>query len=244
MSAIWLFIFAPSWLFGALRVFPTCAGGLAAVAVSHLFALVYEVRRYQKHHPLARDAMLRVTNHLVQPGGFALLAAYLMATWHGKLLPLTYYATTTRGVSFSRVATQLVVQDCLMFLAHRVEHYLKLRGHFLHHTLKRPVAFDAFDGSIEDTIYMILIPLFLTAHVCAIFFDVNVYDYMAFGSIYANALFFLHSDAEHEWDEAFRRLKFGTQRDHHQHHKNPSMNFGHLFMWWDAFVGSTAKQEI
>ena len=245
--SIWVAIVAPSWLLGFAGVGGTCAGGLLAVAVSHAFAVAYEARRWRnqqrKHHSaVSCDAMLlvRVASHLSHPEGLLLLVLYLVGTWYAGVLPPSYYETLGRGVSFRSVAAQLVVQDAFMYAGHRAQHYWKLRSHHAHHLIKIPDAFDAFDGSVTDTVLMILMPFLLTAHALkAANVTVNVYDYMCFGSLYANALFFLHSDAPHSWDNVFRRIGLGTQREHHAHHAKPCIRFGHLLTWWDVCAGTS-----
>ena len=59
-------------------------------------------------------------------------------------------------------------QDWLQTLAHLAEHkYASIykSTHKPHHRFLNPRLFDAFDGSFGDTVCMILIPLFITAHV-------------------------------------------------------------------------------
>ena len=97
--------------------------------------------------------------------------------------------------------------------------------------------FDAFNGSVTDTVLMILVPLYTTA-LCVR--GVNVWSYMAFGSLYANWLTLIHSEWPHAWDPIFRRLGFGTAADHHVHHKLFTKNYGHLFMYWD-YAGGTYR---
>ena len=79
---------------------------------------------------------------------------------------------------------------------HRAEHaispYLYRLSHKPHHRFTNPRLFDAFNGSVADTILMILVPLYTTA-VCVR--GVNVWSYMAFGSLYANWLTLIHSEA-------------------------------------------------
>ena len=92
---------------------------------------------------------------------------------------------------------------------------------------------DAFNGSLYDTVCMILLPLMLTARLV----DANVWSYMAFGSLYSCWLTLIHSEYVNPWDECFRFVGFGTAADHHVHHKLFVFNFGHLFMYWDVLFG-------
>merc|ERR1712071_297799 len=122
---------------------------------------------------------------------------------------------------------------------HKVEHVAHPKmyriSHKPHHKFTNPKLFDAFDGSVPDTALMILLPLFVTAHVV---WDCNVWTYMAFGSVCANWLTLIHSEASFPWEPAFRRCGLGTAADHHIHHKFFKYNFGHLFMWFDWAAGT------
>jgi lathosterol oxidase len=107
-------------------------------------------------------------------------------------------------------------------------------SHKPHHRFTNPRLFDAFNGSAADTFLMILLPLFLTAHIV----DANVWSYMAFGSLYANWLTLIHSEYHHPWEPLFRRLGLGTAADHHVHHKLFHYNYGHLCMYYDWIFGT------
>lgn len=107
-------------------------------------------------------------------------------------------------------------------------------SHKPHHRFTNPRLFDAFNGSVADTALMIIAPLVATAR-CV---DANVWEYMAFGSLYANWLTLIHSEYAHPWDAAFRAVGFGTAADHHVHHKTFKANYGHLFMYWDRLAGT------
>lgn len=122
---------------------------------------------------------------------------------------------------------------------HRIEHVAHPKmyriSHKPHHKFTNPKLFDAFDGSVPDTTIMILVPLFITAHVVR---TCNVWTYMAFGSSYANWLTLIHSEVMFPWEPTFRSLGLGTAADHHVHHKFFKYNFGHLFMWFDWIAGT------
>lgn len=218
--------------------------GISAVAVGHVFLLIY-FRIYQKHQLLGRTIPIQsrgsvqyiyseaLTNHLAQPGGFLLLGLYLTITWVYNLLPESYYQFSG-SIQYTTVFQCLMVQDFVQYLMHRMEHISHPKvyriSHKPHHKFTNPKLFDAFDGSVPDTAIMILLPLFVTAHICR---DANVWTYMAFGSTYANWLTLIHSEVAFPWEPLFRRLGFGTAADHHVHHKFFRWNYGHLFMWWD-----------
>jgi sterol desaturase/sphingolipid hydroxylase (fatty acid hydroxylase superfamily) len=177
-------------------------------------------------------------NHLAQPGGFLLLGLYLTVTWVFDMLPPSYYSFSG-GIQYKNVAACLICQDFVQFVMHRVEHVAHPKmyriSHKPHHKFTNPKLFDAFDGSVPDTAIMILLPLFITAHVVR---TCNVWTYMAFGSSYANWLTLIHSEVTFPWEPVFRSFGLGTAADHHIHHKFFKYNFGHLFMWFDWMAGT------
>mmetsp|Transcript_11563 Transcript_11563/g.29367 ORF Transcript_11563/g.29367 Transcript_11563/m.29367 type:complete len:145 (-) Transcript_11563:23-457(-) len=121
---------------------------------------------------------------------------------------------------------------------HRLEHGVHKAfyraSHKPHHRFTNPRLFDAFNGSVADTVLMILVPLFSTANLV----HCNVWSYMTFGTLYANWLVLIHSEFHHVWDPVFSVVKFGTAADHHVHHKLFVKNYGHLFMYWDVLCGT------
>lgn len=241
----------PAWLphNGDLRHPLGLTLGISAVAVGHLFLLIY-FRIYQHNQLLGKTIPIQskgaaeyiyseaLTNHLSQPGGFVLLGLYLSITWVYNLLPESYY-TFEGGIQYTTVAQCLMVQDFVQYVMHRMEHISHPKvyrlSHKPHHKFTNPKLFDAFDGSVPDTTVMILLPLFVTAHIVR---NANVWTYMAFGSTYANWLTLIHSEVAFPWEPLFRRLGLGTAADHHVHHKFFKWNYGHLFMWWDWGLGT------
>lgn len=107
-------------------------------------------------------------SHLMQPEGFLLLGGYLIGTWMFRLMPASYY-TREGGVNPVHLFLQLAVNDCFQTIMHMGEHKLSpkiyQKSHKPHHKFLNPKMFDAFNGSLTDTICMILVPLFLTANV-------------------------------------------------------------------------------
>jgi lathosterol oxidase len=140
------------------------------------------------------------------------------------------------GVQWGLVAAQLLVQDFIQTLMHFAEHKISSelyrRTHKPHHRFLNPRLFDAFDGSIGDTMFMILLPLFVTAQLV----HCNAWSYMA--SMPINYLVLIHSEYTHPWDPVCRALGFGTPGDHHVHHRVFIKNFGHVFMYWDRIMGT------
>ena len=219
---------------GILRAASTASTSAPASAVKSSAAKPASIQREG-----AREYDLNegLATHLGQPEGFVLLGGYLIISWMTGLMPASYYSFSG-GIDWPRVAAQLLVQDFVQYCMHMLEHKLDKRLYILshkpHHRFTNPRLFDAFNGSITDTVAMILVPLIVTARVV----DANVWTYMAFGSLYANWLTLIHSEYPHAWDGAFRRLGLGTAADHHVHHKVFKFNYGHLFMYWDRAFGT------
>jgi len=238
--------------------------GIVAVAIGHVFVVVYHY--FHAYHPkqpfgapvpiqkraskqtkepsddAPKDVALfasRLGRHLCQPGGFAVLVAYLSGTWMYGLMPPSYYRLDAGGVNWLHVALQLLCVDAFQYIMHLLEHRVSSvvyrLSHKPHHKFTDPNLFDAFDGSLTDTSLMILIPLFATTRAVPV---ANVWSYMAFGSLYANHLSLIHSECWHCWDGIFEATGVGTPGDHHVHHAKFGYNFGHLFTYWDRLAGT------
>ena len=230
--------------------------GVLAVAVGQVFVLAffylyrhrYLTRGVEPMPIQARGARPYefaegVQTHLSQPEGFVLLVAYLSVTWVLDLMPKSYYSFEG-SIQWGNLFACLVTQDGIQYGMHMLEHRLSptiyQKSHKPHHRFTNPRMFDAFNGSLTDTILMILIPLFSTANIVR---GCNVWTYMAFGSMYANWLTMIHSEYALPWDGVFRRFGLGTAGDHHVHHKVFKYNFGHLFMWFDMLGGTYRRPE-
>jgi len=225
--------------------------GLVTVAVGQLLCLfVFFFFKYgfmsqngeeplsiQKRGARSYDYLEGVTTHLSQPEGFVLLGGYLAGTWMFRLMPEAYYSFDG-GIDYAKVFLCLVIQDGIQFVMHLLEHSVSpafyMYSHKPHHRFTNPRLFDAFNGSMLDTICMILIPLYATANLV----HCNVWSYMAFGSFYANWLTLIHSEYTFPWDQLFHHLGFGTPADHHVHHAFFKYNYGHLFIWFDRIWGT------
>jgi hypothetical protein len=216
--------------------------GLLAVAVGQAFMLTYFIKwksgafgkdekllAVQKDGAPVYDVMEGLKIHLSQPEGFVLLGGYLSFTWMLGLMSPSYYSFSG-GINWFHVLAQLLIQDFIQFVMHWLEHVVDKRlyrmTHKAHHRFTNPKLFDAFNGSFADTLFMIVIPLYITSK-CV---NANVWSYMAFGSLYANWLTLIHSEYKNPWDGMFRLIGFGTAADHHVHHRLFVFNFGHIFM--------------
>jgi sterol desaturase/sphingolipid hydroxylase (fatty acid hydroxylase superfamily) len=219
---------------------------------------------------------LSIQSHLSQPEGFMLLGSYLTLYWLSNTMPSVYYsfpvaaaAAAAAGVdpspstlspstlaalaalatSLAKVTINLAITDLLQYTAHRIEHmYAYTLTHKPHHVYKSPTMFIAFHGSVYDTVFMILIPLFLTSQACKIpslsCLGLNTVEYMYFGVLYSSYLTLIHSEYHNRWDKILtdtfpiKYLCVATSADHHVHHKLFKWNYGHLFMIWDR-IGNT-----
>jgi alternative squalene epoxidase len=223
--------------------------GIAAVAVGQVFVLILfylykfgylggEPLSIQSKGSRKYEFMEGLKTHISQPEGFAVLAGYLAITWMLNLMPKSYYSFEG-GIQWKETALCLVIQDGIQFVMHRLEHDVSAAfyqmSHKPHHRFINPRLFDAFNGSLADTLCMIILPLFITANIVR---TANVWSYMAFGSSYASWLTLIHSEYLFPWDPLFRRLGLGTPGDHHVHHAFFKYNFGHLFMWFDQLCGT------
>lgn len=176
--------------------------------------------------------------HLYQPSGFVMLGAYLSLYWMSNLMPASCYSFEG-GIDWAKVGAQLLVQDVIQYSFHLAEHKISAEfykiSHKAHHRFTNPKLFDAFNATPTDTFFMVLVPLIITSRIVP---GVNVWTYMAFGSIFGNWLCLIHSEVHHPWDSLFRSIGFGTAADHHVHHKEFVKNYGHLFMYADRLFGT------
>jgi len=223
--------------------------GIFTVAVGQIFVLIFfYLYKHGYLGPIPKSIQAKgarqyewsegVATHFAQPEGFVLLVLYLSITWMLNWMPASYYSFNG-FIQWPETFFCLVLQDGIQYAMHRLEHVVSFEfyefSHKPHHRFTNPRLFDAFNGSMADTIIMILVPLFATAHIVR---TCNVWSYMAFGSLYANWLTLIHSEYVLPWDGVFRFLGMGTPGDHHVHHKFFKFNFGHLFMWFDQLGGS------
>lgn len=206
--------------------------GLTSVLCGQLSTVVY-YHIYNEISFMTPESVSAIKKHFSQPEGFLLLGGYLGVYWMSGMMPYSYYQFNGR-IQWTHVLYQLLIQDFLQYIMHRVEHSIPLLykySHAAHHTHVVPNIYDAFDGSIVDTVCMILIPLFFTSRIV----QANIWSYMTFGTIYANMLTLIHSKYDHPWDKYVELIGIGTPEDHRHHHKRYKYNYGHVFMYWDRF---------
>ena len=216
--------------------------GLLSVAVAQSFVLGYYA--LMKHHSIVsyiqkkRDYHLlsMMKRHLSQPEGFCLLLLYLTVSWHFRWLPESYYLLDT-PIRWVDVTKQLLVQDALQYSCHVLEHVIPSLykiTHRHHHRFTNPTLFDSFQGSVLDTVTMVVVPLYVTSQIV----HTNHRSYIAFGTLYSSWLTLIHSEFVHWWDPYLAMIGIGTASDHHVHHKLFKYNYGHVFMYWDILCGT------
>eukprot|EP01061_Rhynchopus_euleeides_P019709 TRINITY_DN32331_c0_g1_i1.p1 TRINITY_DN32331_c0_g1~~TRINITY_DN32331_c0_g1_i1.p1 ORF type:complete len:313 (+),score=103.78 TRINITY_DN32331_c0_g1_i1:52-990(+) len=227
--------------------------GLTSVAVSQAVAIAYQGVRFRQRETLQDKEIQKgksqkydfwegAVTHLSQPEGFVVLGGYLTASWMLDAMQSSYYSFEG-GICWKTVAAQLLVQDAVQTVLHLIEHrfpWLYKASHKPHHRFLVPRLFDAFNGSLNDTLLMIVLPLFVTQRLV----PANVWSYMTFGSILSTMLVLIHSEWTHPWEPLFERLGVGTAADHHVHHAIFNKNFGHLFTYWDRLVGTYANPQV
>lgn len=220
--------------------------GIAAVAVGQVFTVAYHALRRAGVLGATRSVQMKaqqynflegMATHFAQPEGFALIGGYLVGSWMFGWMPESYYSFAG-GICWWHVAAQLLLQDFLQAIMHLGEHkvssWIYRNSHKPHHRFVNPRMFDAFNGSLTDTLLMIIVPFIAVARLV----PANVWSYMTFGTLYANWLVLIHSEYHHPWDWLFKRIGFGTAGDHHVHHRLFVYNFGHLFAYWDRVFGT------
>lgn len=232
-----------------LELFPSPRGlllGLGCVVVGQVAVLAYYfVRRsvfksqnfIQYSPPPTTTLADDLYSHITSPESFMLVFGYLTTVWMLNLLPPAYYVLGG-SVSWWQVLLQLLVVDAFTYIMHRIEHawaWLYIRSHKKHHHWINPRLYNAFSACVNDTVTLILIPLFLTSRVCQ---DVNTYTFAAFGTIYASQFTLIHCEFSHPWDPLFKLLGVGTAEDHNVHHAAFNWNYGHFFMYYDWIFGT------
>jgi len=209
--------------------------GLSSVALGQVVTVGYYMS-YNRFNWKSENRLRSIIQYISQPEGFLLLGTYLSVYWITGYMPTSYYSYKG-GIYWDHVLYQLLIQDFLQFCIHRLEHKYSILYkifHQSHHRYTSPTLLDAFDGSIYDTMFMILIPLFITSRIVS----TNVWSYMIFGTIYSNILTLIHSEVEHPWDWVFSKLGIGTPMDHRIHHRKLKQNYGHIFVYWDQICGT------
>eukprot|EP00007_Cunea_sp_BSH-02190019_P006558 CAMPEP_0174243998 /NCGR_PEP_ID=MMETSP0417-20130205/33616_1 /TAXON_ID=242541 /ORGANISM="Mayorella sp, Strain BSH-02190019" /LENGTH=283 /DNA_ID=CAMNT_0015323613 /DNA_START=6 /DNA_END=857 /DNA_ORIENTATION=- len=229
------------------RGYPSPRGLLMGLGSVLLFQIVvvlyYATLRYfdpdtvQYKKPKRGSFLLELWGHLARPESFFMTFAYLCSVWMFRLMPASYFDLES-PLNWWHVLAQMLVVDTCTFLMHLVEHVVPriyIPSHKPHHVWINPKMFDAFNGSPLDTFGLILIPLFMTCHICNF---VNTWEFIAFGTIYANQFTLIHCEYPHVWDGLFSKIGIGTAADHSVHHALFNYNYGHFFVYCDLLWGT------
>jgi lathosterol oxidase len=219
--------------------------GLLSVLIFQIivFAYYFVVRMFIKpktiqYKPPPNSTLIDdLWAHVSAPESFLMVFGYLTVTWMFRLNPASYYDVES-PINWAHVIIQLLVVDFFTFVDHLIEHNwpaLYKRSHKFHHVFRNPKLYNAFNGSVLDTLSLILIPLFCTLQVCRF---VTCWSFVGFGTLYATQFTLIHCEFSHPWDYILIKLGVGTAWDHNVHHRLFVYNYGHFFMYYDWLWGS------
>ena len=233
------------YLYFLLGLFSIITSNISIVIYSYLFKNRYKIKKIQNNEK-NYTFLESFYKHFSHPEGFLLIGIYLYFTWEFNMLPISYY-NFSNNIDLSLISKYLLLQDFLQYSFHRFEHYFShispyiyKISHKFHHKYTNPCFFEAYSGSIIDTFFMILIPLYITS----LIIPLKCLDYIICGNIYSCWLTLIHSEFYHPWDIIFQKIGFGTPADHHVHHKTYKHNYGHLFMYWDIIFNTYKNPEL
>jgi len=210
--------------------------GLVAVGFGQVLIIIYDFLIKSKSINFSlKKYNSKIVKHISNIEGLLLLSIYLTVSWKLRLLPPSYYVYGD-SIEYLKLLKCLLLQDCLQTIVHYFEHkiiFLK-KFHDFHHIHIIPNIYDAFDGSLQDTTIMILIPLYITSQVI----HINTITYICFGSIYSMYLSLIHADYDHYWDKYLLFIGIMTAKNHRIHHQKRIYNYGHIFSYWDRLLGT------
>lgn len=224
--------------------------GLGSVLIGQVLVVGYYYARHYvpgwqpgakkwHHNDRQQPRTSELVRHVFQPESFALVFGYLTASWRLGWLQPTYYRAdmpfTVRGILWD-VLLQFLTVDLVMFWVHVLEH--RTRGwykhsHRHHHVFVKPRLLHAFQGSVVDTLGLIVLPLMVTGAL-----PVHYWSYVMFGTLYSMYFALIHSEFDHPWEPWSGFLGLATSGDHFRHHKHFNCNFGHFFTFWDRALGT------
>jgi len=146
--------------------------------------------------------------------------------------------TLTLTVHPLSLAAHFLIFDSSMWVIHWCQHrfrWLYHNTHAVHHTIQSPTIICALTGYLPDTALLILAPLHFTVLVAP---WGNFLTVLLFAVLSLFHLHCIHSEFEHSWDAAFRRLGLVSSWDHHVHHVLPRKNLAHFFVFLDKMMGT------
>lgn len=146
--------------------------------------------------------------------------------------------TLTLAVHPLSLLVHFLIFDSSMWAIHWCQHHFRwlyTNTHAVHHTIQSPTIICALTGYLPDTALLILVPLHFT--VCVAPWG-NFATVFVFAVLSLFHLHCIHSEFEHSWDVAFRRLGLVNSWDHHVHHVHPKKNLAHFFVFLDRMMGT------
>lgn len=141
------------------------------------------------------------------------------------------------------VMIYLVLHDTWFYWTHRLMHHRRLFAlmHKVHHQSRPPTPFAAFSfhpwESVLGAFFLPALALVIPIHVGAILFILT---------LMTMAAVFNHSGWEvfpKWWLRAWPGRHLITAAHHDLHHKNPRVNFGLYFRFWDRLMGTDVMER-
>lgn len=177
----------------------------------------------------------RIYNPITIEGIFLVFLFFFIIDYF-HYIPNTFY-NTEWTIETIKIVQFLSCFDFLQYWFHRCEHYLKIYFHRHHHSFHRPTVRESFIGHVQDTIFMILLPLFI----CMNLFPTNMYSFIVIGSIFSNHFLYIHNNWNTFFDKYLPRVGLMNAELHQKHHQYFNCNFGHLFIMYDYFFKTLQK---
>lgn len=141
------------------------------------------------------------------------------------------------------VLVYLFLHDTYYYWTHRAMHHPKLfrTVHRVHHESRPPTPWAAFSfhpwESVVGAIFPPLLALFIPIHVGAVLFILTLMTIAAVLNHCGWELF------PKWWLRALPGRQLITAAHHDLHHKNPNVNFGLYFRFWDKLMGTDIMES-
>jgi len=184
-----------------------------------------------------KSSIQEIQRHLLSREGVPLIFLFLTVYWKLQLMPFSYYDEDLY-LQPVKLYKLLIIQDLMQYVSHRLEHKYHLKCHIPHHKFVHPIATDSFQGSMCDSLMMIIIPLLVSTQVV----HANCFTYQVFGALYSLHLFMIHAHYDHPWEKITSKLGICSAKHHRVHHKKRNKNYGHIFTCWDWIFGTLEEQ--
>lgn len=212
------------------------------VGAAHFFSQKFPGRRIEdtfapKEHIL-RDIMWSIVSTFV----FALSGTVLIRMWQSGVIDV-YLDFSKYGFIYLILSLPVLMffHDMYFYWTHKLLHlkFFYKHVHLIHHRSRVPTAWTAFSfHPLEAIIQAFILPFLLYL------FPVHLLILVIFLTLMTILGIVNHLGYEF-YPEAFHRkpLSFMISATHHQsHHKNPNVNFGLYFNWWDLWMSTELKK--